>query len=101
MALLMKKFKKFTRYNKKFYRGESSRRPHKKEREEDDNHGKEGQTLCYNCRKPGHFKDNYPFPIVKKYTDEEKRAWKEKKDKEMRKERKAMKASDHEEELKK
>ncbi|GAB2296107.1 hypothetical protein Dimus_038402 [Dionaea muscipula] len=74
MALLMKKFKKFLRYTKKYHKGESSRRPYKKEREEDDGHDKEGQALCYNCRKPDHFKANYPFPIVKKYTDEEKRA---------------------------
>ncbi|GAB2283724.1 hypothetical protein Dimus_039623 [Dionaea muscipula] len=101
MALLMKKFKKFSRYTKKFHKGKSSRRPYKKDREEEDEKKKEDQALCYNCRKSGHFKAHCPYPIVKKYTDEEKKAWKERKDKEMKKGRKAMKASDHEDEVKK
>ncbi|GAB2299388.1 hypothetical protein Dimus_038557 [Dionaea muscipula] len=101
MALLMKKFKKFTRSNKKFYKGETSRRPYKKDKDEEDEKKKEDQALCYNCRKPGYFKVNCPYPTVKKYTDEEKRAWKERKDKELRKGRKAMKTSDHEDEGKK
>ncbi|GAB2297724.1 hypothetical protein Dimus_031811 [Dionaea muscipula] len=86
MALLIKKFKKFSRYTKKFHKEESSRRPYKQDRDEEDEKKKEDRALCYN---------------FKKYTDEERRAWKEKKDKEIRKERKAMKASDHEEETKK
>nr|GLL42187.1 uncharacterized protein LOC109169386 [Ipomoea trifida] len=28
------------------------------------------QVLCYNCRKPGHFKAECPYPIVKKHQDE-------------------------------
>ncbi|GAB2280982.1 hypothetical protein Dimus_039439 [Dionaea muscipula] len=96
MTLLMKKFKKFTRSNKKFYKGETSRRPYKQDRDEEEEKKKEDQALCYNCRKPGHFKANCPYPIVKKYTDEERNAWKEKKDKELRKGRKAMKASEDE-----
>nr|GLL37701.1 uncharacterized protein LOC109146979 [Ipomoea trifida] len=30
----------------------------------------ESQVLCYNCRKPGHFKSECPYPIVKKHQDE-------------------------------
>nr|GMD19195.1 60S ribosomal protein L3 [Ipomoea batatas] len=30
----------------------------------------ESQVLCYNCRKPGHFKFECPYPIVKKHQDE-------------------------------
>nr|GLL27334.1 lisH domain-containing protein C1711.05-like [Ipomoea trifida] len=28
------------------------------------------QVLCYNCRKPEHFKAECPYPIVKKHQDE-------------------------------
>ncbi|XP_019168179.1 PREDICTED: uncharacterized protein LOC109163912 [Ipomoea nil] len=29
----------------------------------------DSQLLCYNCRKPGHFKGNCPHPIVSKHQD--------------------------------
>ncbi|XP_019167996.1 PREDICTED: uncharacterized protein LOC109163743 [Ipomoea nil] len=29
----------------------------------------DSQLLCYNCRKPGHFKANCPYPMVSKYQD--------------------------------
>ncbi|XP_019183578.1 PREDICTED: uncharacterized protein LOC109178411 [Ipomoea nil] len=30
----------------------------------------DSQLLCYNCRKPGHFKANCPHPIVSKHQDD-------------------------------
>ncbi|GAB2292592.1 hypothetical protein Dimus_038213 [Dionaea muscipula] len=103
MALLMKKFKKFSKYSKRYHKGESSRRYKRREDEdkEDQWKNKEGQSLCYNCRRPGHFKADCPYPLVKKYTEEEKMAWKEKKDKEMKKSRKALKAQEEEQKKKK
>ncbi|GAB2290264.1 hypothetical protein Dimus_038095 [Dionaea muscipula] len=90
MTLLMKKFKKFSKYSKRYHKGESSRRYKRRDEDEEEDQwkNKEGQSLCYNCRRPGHFKADCPYPLVKKYTEEEKKAWKEKKE-EMKKNRKA------------
>ncbi|CAH9107337.1 unnamed protein product [Cuscuta epithymum] len=60
MAAFARKFKKFMKKDERS--PSSSRRPHQKTKSSESN----GEYLCYNCRQPGHFKANCPYPRVSK-----------------------------------
>ncbi|XP_031106350.1 uncharacterized protein LOC116011003 [Ipomoea triloba] len=68
------RFKRFMRKNQSYDNSDKIRRT--KYRSNDKASGSrthekdEIQVLCYNCRKPGHFKAECPYPIVKKHQDE-------------------------------
>ncbi|XP_031127580.1 uncharacterized protein LOC116029672 [Ipomoea triloba] len=70
----MRKFKRFMRKNQSYDNSDKARRA--KYRSSDKTSGSrtqekdETQMLCYNCRKPRHFKAECPYPIVKKHQDE-------------------------------
>ncbi|XP_031112035.1 uncharacterized protein LOC116016007 [Ipomoea triloba] len=74
LALFMRKFKRFMRKNQSYDNSDKMRRT--KYRSNDKASGSrthekdEIQVLCYNCRKPGYFKAECPYPIVKKHQDE-------------------------------
>ncbi|XP_031108719.1 uncharacterized protein LOC116013211 [Ipomoea triloba] len=74
LALFMRRFKRFMRKNQSYDNSDKTRRM--KYRSNDKASGSrthekdEIQVLCYNCRKPGHFKAECPYPIVKKHPDE-------------------------------
>ncbi|XP_019158569.1 PREDICTED: uncharacterized protein LOC109155339 [Ipomoea nil] len=67
-ALFVRKMKRFMRKNN-FQ--DSQRSGHRRQNENSPQTSKpetsDSQLLCYNCRKPGHFKANCPHPIVSKY----------------------------------
>ncbi|XP_019198172.1 PREDICTED: uncharacterized protein LOC109191999 [Ipomoea nil] len=69
-ALFVRKMKRFMRKNN-FQ--DSHRSGHRKQHESSPQTSKpetsDSQMLCYNCRKPGHFKANCPHPIVSKHQD--------------------------------
>ncbi|XP_019184819.1 PREDICTED: uncharacterized protein LOC109179781 [Ipomoea nil] len=69
-ALFVRKMKRFMRKNN-FQ--DSHRSGHRKQHESSPQTAKaetsDSQLLCYNCRKPGHFKANCPHPIVSKHQD--------------------------------
>ncbi|XP_019195720.1 PREDICTED: uncharacterized protein LOC109189564 [Ipomoea nil] len=69
-ALFVRKMKRFMRKNN-FQ--DSHRSGHRKQHESSPQTSKpetsDSQLLCYNCRKPGHFKANCPHPIVSKHQD--------------------------------
>ncbi|XP_031124385.1 uncharacterized protein LOC116027100 [Ipomoea triloba] len=73
LALFMRRFKRFMRKNQSYDNSDKMRRT--KYRSNDKASGSrthekdEIQVLCYNCRKPGHFKAECPYPIVKKHQD--------------------------------
>ncbi|XP_031127572.1 uncharacterized protein LOC116029664 [Ipomoea triloba] len=73
-ALFMRKFKRFMRKNQSYDSADKSRRSkhrsHDKPSGSKTRENEEVQMLCYNCRKPGHFKAECPYPIVKKHQDE-------------------------------
>ncbi|XP_031104947.1 uncharacterized protein LOC116009902 [Ipomoea triloba] len=68
------RFKRFMQKNQSYDNSDKTRRT--KYRNNDKTSGSrthekdEIQVLCYNCRKPGHFKAECPYPIVKKHQDE-------------------------------
>ncbi|XP_019154325.1 PREDICTED: uncharacterized protein LOC109150803 [Ipomoea nil] len=68
--LFVRKMKRFMRKNN-FQ--DSHRSGHRKQHESSPQTSKpetsDSQLLCYNCRKPGHFKANCPHPIVSKHQD--------------------------------
>ncbi|XP_031101742.1 uncharacterized protein LOC116005636 [Ipomoea triloba] len=74
LALFMRRFKRFMRKNQSYDNSDKMRRT--KYRSNDKTSGSrthekdETQVLCYNCRKPGHFKAECPYPIIKKHQDE-------------------------------
>ncbi|XP_019183756.1 PREDICTED: uncharacterized protein LOC109178675 [Ipomoea nil] len=69
-ALFVRKMKRFMR---KDNFQDSHRSGHRKQHESSPQTSKgetpDSQLLCYNCRKPGHFKANFPHPIVSKHQD--------------------------------
>ncbi|XP_031099811.1 uncharacterized protein LOC116004010 [Ipomoea triloba] len=73
-SLFMRKFKRFMRKNQTHDNSGKSRTS--KHRNADKPSGsktrdtEEVQMLCYNCRKPRHFKAECPYPIVKKHQEE-------------------------------
>ncbi|VFQ93362.1 unnamed protein product, partial [Cuscuta campestris] len=74
-AMMVKQFRKFKKFFKKAY---SIRRPSKGKPQVSDSPPE--SYLCYNCRKPGHWKSACPYPKVEKYGERERI---EKKKKEM------------------
>ncbi|XP_031116538.1 uncharacterized protein LOC116020199 [Ipomoea triloba] len=73
-ALSMRKFKRFMRKNQSYNNSDKPRtsthistdKPSGSRTRDTE----EVQMLCYNCRKPGHFKAECPYPIVKKHQEE-------------------------------
>ncbi|XP_019184984.1 PREDICTED: uncharacterized protein LOC109179964 [Ipomoea nil] len=53
------------------FQSPSNRRQYEKSPQASTQETIDGQMLCYNCQKPGHFKANYPRPMVRKYQDQE------------------------------
>ncbi|VFQ68980.1 unnamed protein product [Cuscuta campestris] len=74
-AMMVKQFRKFKKFFKK---ADSVRRPSKGKPQVSDSPPE--SYLCYNCRKPGHWKSACPHPKVEKYGERERI---EKKKKEM------------------
>ncbi|XP_019163043.1 PREDICTED: lisH domain-containing protein C1711.05-like [Ipomoea nil] len=62
--------KRFTRKNNfQDHIRSSNRRQYERSPQSSKQETVDAQVLCYNCRKPGHFKANCPHPIVRKYQD--------------------------------
>ncbi|XP_019157180.1 PREDICTED: uncharacterized protein LOC109153771 [Ipomoea nil] len=74
-SLFVRTFKRFIRKNKfqklQTFPSSSNRRQAERSSYPKKTETEEAQVLCYNCRKPGHFKANCPHPIVRKYHDKE------------------------------
>ncbi|VFQ90849.1 unnamed protein product [Cuscuta campestris] len=72
-SMMVKQFRKF----KKFFRkADSVRRPSKGKPQVSDSPPE--SYLCYNCRKPGHWKSAFPYPKVEKYGERERNEKKKK-----------------------
>ncbi|XP_019172869.1 PREDICTED: uncharacterized protein LOC109168311 [Ipomoea nil] len=74
-ALFVRKFKRFMRKNN-FQEFQASPNSSSRKYTERSTHTKkqepeEAQVLCYNCRKPGHFKENCPHPMVRRHHNQE------------------------------
>ncbi|VFQ68785.1 unnamed protein product [Cuscuta campestris] len=65
-AMMVKQFQKF---KKLFKKADSIRRPTKGKPQVSDSPPE--SCLCYNCRKPGHWKSAWPYPKVEKYEERE------------------------------
>ncbi|VFR03697.1 unnamed protein product [Cuscuta campestris] len=65
-AMMVKQFQKFKKFFKK---ADSVRRPSKGKPQVSDSPPE--SYLCYNCRKPGHWKSACPYPKVEKYGERE------------------------------
>ncbi|VFQ73705.1 unnamed protein product [Cuscuta campestris] len=65
-AMMVKQFRKFKKFFKK---ADSIRRPTKGKPQVSDSPPE--SYLCYNCRKPGHWKSACPYPKVEKYGERE------------------------------
>ncbi|VFQ88424.1 unnamed protein product [Cuscuta campestris] len=65
-AMMVKQFQKFKKFFKK---ADSIRRPSKGKPQVSDSPPE--SYLCYNCRKPGHWKSACPYPKVEKYGERE------------------------------
>ncbi|VFQ90475.1 unnamed protein product [Cuscuta campestris] len=65
-AMMVKQFRKFKKFFKK---ADSIRRPSKGKPQVSDSPPE--FYLCYNCRKPGHWKSACPYPKVEKYGERE------------------------------
>ncbi|VFQ95912.1 unnamed protein product [Cuscuta campestris] len=65
-AMMVKQFRKFKKFFKK---ADSVRRPSKGKPQVSDSPPE--SYLCYNCRKPGHWKSACPYPKVEKYGERE------------------------------
>ncbi|XP_031131785.1 uncharacterized protein LOC116033166 [Ipomoea triloba] len=69
-----RKFKRFMRKNQSYDNSDKTTRTkyqsHDKASGFKTHEKEEMQMLCYNCRKPGHFKAECLYPIVKKHQDE-------------------------------
>ncbi|VFQ73309.1 unnamed protein product [Cuscuta campestris] len=72
-AMMVKQFWKFKKFFKKT---DSVRRPSKGKPQVSDSPPK--SYLCYNCRKPGHWKSACPYPKVEKYGERERNEKKKK-----------------------
>ncbi|XP_031099726.1 uncharacterized protein LOC116003928 [Ipomoea triloba] len=74
LALFMRKFKRFMRKNQPHDNSgkpRTSRYRHTEKPSGSRTRGtEEVEMLCYNCRKPRHFKAECPYPIVKKHQEE-------------------------------
>ncbi|VFQ94216.1 unnamed protein product [Cuscuta campestris] len=81
-AMMVKQFRKFKKFFKK---ANSIRRPSKGKPQVSDSPPE--SYLCYNCRKPGHWKSACPYPKVEKYRERER----------IEKKKKAMVAAESEE----
>ncbi|XP_019173814.1 PREDICTED: uncharacterized protein LOC109169386 [Ipomoea nil] len=69
-ALFVRKMKRFMRKNNfQDFQRPSSRRQHERSPLPPRQESTDSQMLCYNCRKPGHFKANCPHPMVSKHQD--------------------------------
>ncbi|KAL8542500.1 hypothetical protein ACS0TY_003386 [Phlomoides rotata] len=72
LTLFIKQFRKFVMGGKSYLKKGSS----KPTAEGKDSKTSKGNNingyLCYNCRKPGHFIKDCPYPRTKRYTDDEK-----------------------------
>ncbi|VFQ85564.1 unnamed protein product [Cuscuta campestris] len=73
-AMMVKQFQKFKKFFKK---ADSVRRPSKGKPQVSDSPPE--SYLCYNCRKPGHWKSACPYPKVEKYGERERNEKKKKK----------------------
>ncbi|XP_019172506.1 PREDICTED: uncharacterized protein LOC109167890 [Ipomoea nil] len=74
-ALFVQKFKRFIRKNN-FQEFQTSPNSSSQSFTERSSHHmkqdqEEAQVVCYNCRKPGHFKADCPHPMVRIYQDQE------------------------------
>ncbi|VFQ96196.1 unnamed protein product, partial [Cuscuta campestris] len=72
-AMMVKQFRKFKKFFKK---ADSVRRPSKGKPQVSDSPPE--SYLCYNCRKPGHWKSACPYPKVEKYRERERNEKKKK-----------------------
>ncbi|VFQ85169.1 unnamed protein product [Cuscuta campestris] len=72
-AMMVKQFRKFKKFFKKT---DSVRRPSKGKPQVSDSPPE--SYLCYNCRKPGHWKSACPYPKVEKYGERERNEKKKK-----------------------
>ncbi|VFQ67155.1 unnamed protein product [Cuscuta campestris] len=72
-AMMVKQFRKFKKFFKK---ADSVRRPSKGKPQVSDSPPE--SYLCYNCRKPGHWKLACPYPKVEKYEERERNEKKKK-----------------------
>ncbi|VFQ91178.1 unnamed protein product [Cuscuta campestris] len=72
-AMMVKQFRKFKKFFKK---ADSIRRPTKGKPQVSDSPPE--SYLCYNCRKPGHWKSACPYPKVEKYGERERNEKKKK-----------------------
>ncbi|VFQ90291.1 unnamed protein product [Cuscuta campestris] len=72
-AMMVKQFQKFKKFFKK---ADSVRRPSKGKPQVSDSPPE--SYLCYNCRKPGHWKSACPYPKVEKYGERERNEKKKK-----------------------
>ncbi|VFQ77919.1 unnamed protein product [Cuscuta campestris] len=72
-AMMVKQFRKFKKFFKK---ANSVRRPTKGKPQVSDSPPE--SYLCYNCRKPGHWKSACPYPKVEKYGERERNEKKKK-----------------------
>ncbi|XP_019166868.1 PREDICTED: uncharacterized protein LOC109162635 [Ipomoea nil] len=69
-ALFVRKMKRFMRKNNfQYFQRSRHRRQHESSPQTSKQETSNSQLLCYNCRKPGHFKANCPHPIVNKHQD--------------------------------
>ncbi|VFR02287.1 unnamed protein product [Cuscuta campestris] len=72
-AMMVKQFRNFKKFFKK---ADSVRRPSKGKPQVSDSPPE--SYLCYNCRKPGHWKSACPYPKVEKYGERERNEKKKK-----------------------
>ncbi|VFQ69821.1 unnamed protein product [Cuscuta campestris] len=72
-AMMVKQFRKFKKFFKK---ADSIRRPTKGKPQVSDSPPE--SYLCYNCRKPGHWKSACPYPKMEKYGERERNEKKKK-----------------------
>ncbi|KAL8536698.1 hypothetical protein ACS0TY_012042 [Phlomoides rotata] len=79
LALFIKQFRKFVKGGKSYMKKGSSKPTAGGKDSKVSKGTPTNDYLCYNCRKPGHFIKDCPYPESKKYTDEEKAARAERK----------------------